>query len=46
MNWERILPLTIAAMMAVAAVPYWYAGDWRRGCYWLAASVINVVVTI
>lgn len=46
MSLERFLPLFIAALMAVASVPYWYLGDWRRGCYWLAACIINVVVTI
>lgn len=46
MTPERALPLFIAGLMALAAVPYWYLGDWRRGCYWLAASLINVVVTI
>lgn len=43
---ERILPLLIAALMACAAVPYIMVGDWRRSIYWLAASAINVVVTV
>lgn len=46
MTAERALPLFIAALMAVAAAPYWLLGDWRRGLYWIAAAVINVVVTI
>ena len=42
----KTLPLVIAFAMAVASVPYWATGDWRHGTYWLAAAVINTVVTI
>lgn len=46
MRKEQFLPLGIAIAMFFAAVPYWWAGDWRRGSYWIAAGVINVVVTV
>lgn len=46
MNSLWIFPLTIAALMICASIPYWVTGDWRHGFYWIAAAVINVVVTI
>lgn len=42
----KVSPLTIVGLMTIAAMPYFAAGDWRRGVYWIAAATINLVVTI
>lgn len=41
-----VFPLSIVGLMVFASVPYALDGDWRRAVYWIAAAVINLVVTI
>jgi hypothetical protein len=43
---KLVFPLLIAGLMVAASVPYLLAGDWRHALYWLAAAMINVVVTV
>lgn len=43
---KLIFPLIIVGLMFAAAVPYLIAGDWRHCIYWIAAAIINLVVTI
>jgi hypothetical protein len=43
---KLFFPLLIVGLMAAASVPYLLAGDWGHGVCWLAAAIINVVVTV
>jgi len=38
--------LFIITFSLAASISYYLAGDWRRGTYWLAASVLNITVTV
>ncbi len=46
MTLEKAFPFVLITLMVIASVPYWMQGDWRRGCYWLCAAAINLVVTL
>jgi hypothetical protein len=41
-----VFPFAIVALMVCASAVYFFVGDWRHGVFWLAASVINFIVTI
>jgi hypothetical protein len=41
----KLAPLTTIILMVASSVPYAVYGDWRRCVYWLAAAIINIVVT-
>jgi hypothetical protein len=42
---ERMLPAMQIAIAVGASAIYFMTGDWRRGLYWAAASVITFAVT-
>ena len=42
---EKIFPTLIIILFAVASIPYFGSGDWRRGLYFICGSVINLTVT-
>ena len=42
----KTFPLIIATLSFLASIIYFVTGDWRRGCYWLFAGGIAVVVTV
>ena len=42
---EKYLPATLLVIQVLAAIPYWLAGDWRMGLYWLFAAGLTFVVT-
>ena len=46
MKLVYIMPGLIIALSFAAACVYAWHGDWRRATYWLAASVLNISVTI
>ena len=46
MTTRLIFPFIIIVLMVAASVAYWIVGDWRHGCYWVAAAIINLVVTV
>ena len=46
MNWARIMVFVMMAESVVASIGYFVAGDWRRGLYWAAASVISFSLTV
>ena len=46
MKYQFIMPGLIITLSFAAAIVYAWHGDWRRATYWLAASVLNVSVTI
>lgn len=41
-----LFPIGMMLMSAGAAGVYFFDGDWRRGIYWAAATVITAAVTI
>lgn len=41
-----LMPGLIIALSFGAACIYAWHGDWRRATYWLAASVLNISVTM
>ena len=43
---DKLFPLTLAIIDVMAALVYFYAGDYRRGIYWIAASVLTLSVTL
>jgi hypothetical protein len=45
MGFEKLLPLTLLIIQALASMPYWAVGDWRKGLYWLFAAGLTYVVT-
>ena len=42
---EKIFPLTLIILDACASVPYFAAGDFKKGIYWIAAAVLKICVT-
>lgn len=40
-----ILPTVLIVIDIGAAYPYYAAGDWRMGTYWLAAATLTFCVT-
>ena len=42
---EKIFPLTLIILDMCASVPYFAAGDFKKGIYWIAAAVLNICVT-
>lgn len=42
---EKIFPLTLIILDMCASVPYFAAGDLKKGIYWIAAAVLNICVT-
>ena len=45
MKVQHIFPLILIALDIGAAVTYIPACDWRKVVYWIAAAVLNAVVT-
>lgn len=45
MKIQHIFPLMLIVMDLGAAATYVSVGDWRKVVYWIAAAVLNVVVT-
>ena len=45
MKIQHIFPLMLIVMDLGAAVTYIPSGDWRKIVYWIAAAVLNAVVT-
>ncbi len=41
----KIFPLTLIILDACASVPYFAAGDFKKGIYWIVAAVLNICVT-
>lgn len=46
MKLELITPTLIITGMAIAGIVYFCTGDWKRGTYWAAAAVLNLVITL
>lgn len=42
---KTFFPILLMVLDAAAAVVYFYQGDWRRGLYWLCATIIIYTVT-
>lgn len=40
-----LFPKIIIAMYACASTRYFFAGDFGRGVYWIAAALITISVT-
>lgn len=45
MTFAKVFPTIMIGLAVCAAVAYVPTGDWRRVVYWLAAAVLNAVVT-
>jgi hypothetical protein len=45
MNKTQIFPIIIMTLYFFASTFYFYAGDWKRGLYWLFAIGLNAVIT-
>lgn len=45
MNKALLLPVAMMVLSAGASAVYAFDGDWRRGLYWAAATVITAAVT-
>lgn len=41
----RILPTVLIVIDIFASIPYFYYGNWRKGCYWLFAAGLTFMVT-
>ena len=41
-----LFPIIIMILSALASAVYFAYGDWRRGGYWAAATVVTLMVTI
>jgi len=46
MKLVHLMPGLIIALSFAAAGVYAWHGDWRRAAYWLAATALNVSVTV
>lgn len=46
MHPTKIIPLSLCAFYVAAACVYAYHGDWRRFTYWMAATALNISITI
>ena len=42
---QYIGPLALITINCVSSAVWFIQGDWRKGVYWLAAAVLNFVVT-
>jgi len=45
MKLQHIFPIVLIALDVGAALSYIPVGDWRKIVYWIAAAVLNAVVT-
>ncbi len=45
MNKEKIFPLILIALDAMAGLVYLSGGDFKKFIYWMAAAVLNITVT-
>jgi hypothetical protein len=41
----KFFPTLLIAINVCAAAVWFCQGDWRKGVYWLAAAVLNFVIT-
>lgn len=41
-----LFPVLMGFMSAGASFNYFWDGDWRKGVYWAAATVITIAVTV
>ena len=46
MSTGKLLAWAMIVLAAAASVAYAAQGDWRRAVYWIAASVLQVAVTV
>ena len=42
----KLFPIVMIVMNCAAAGVYLYDGDIKKTCYWLAAAVLNITVTV
>ena len=42
----KLFPFIMIVLNLAAAGVYLYDGDFRKTCYWLAAAVLNITVTV
>lgn len=42
----QVFPMMIIIQSAMSMVIYFAAGDWKKGIYWLGATIIGVAVTL
>lgn len=42
---EKVFPIILIILDICASVPYFAAGNFKTGIYWLAAAVLNICVT-
>lgn len=45
MKTQYIFPLLLIALDVGAGIVFATQGDWRKAVYWIAAAVLNIVVT-
>ena len=45
MKPHQVFPTLLIVLDVCAAAPYFFAGNWRMGCYWLFAAGLTTVVT-
>jgi len=41
----KLFPTVLVVLDIASSACYFYACDWRKGIYWLAAAVLTFVVT-
>ena len=41
----KLFPTVLIILCLLASIVWFYQGDWRKTVYWLAAAVLNFVVT-
>ena len=41
----KLFPTILILLNAAASIVWFYNGDWRKTVYWLAAAVLNFVIT-
>lgn len=42
---KYLFPILLILLDVGAAVPYAFAGDYKKAVYWLATAVLNICVT-
>lgn len=45
MNWTKLFPTILIALMAVSGIICFIEGDVRKGLYWIFAACLNATVT-
>jgi hypothetical protein len=43
---KNVFPVVMIVLQFLASATYLFNGDWKRGVYWMAASVLTLCVTL